>query len=367
MKALVAVAALLVLALPASAASPRILPAQDAWPLWSPDGGRVAFTRIDSSGMTLELLRLAPAKTVTALAHGAYQLEPSWSPDGRALAFQAHGGIYVWRVADGKATGGPCACGAPALGSELAYVRGTDLYVAGTRWASDVIGQPAWEPGGERLAFQRDDGIYLIRGQNGIPGTPELLASAASPGRPVWSPDARQIAYTASGRVDVVATDGAAAPKAISPRFSDLGTPSWSPAADSVVYSRQGAIEVSTISGSSSVLVPSDGLGAAFSPVDDIVAFAGPRPGCPGHIGISLWLDSAHDRPIAGTCEVRGTPHADTIEGSSLWGDVILAGAGNDLIHANDGHTDRVDCGPGRDTVWADRTDRLIGCEIVHR
>lgn len=366
MKALVAAAALLVLALPASAAPPRVLPLQDAWPVWSPDGKSIAFTRISSSGMTLELLRLA-SRTVTALAHNAYQLEPSWSPDGGALAFQAHGGVYVWRAADGKATGGPCSCGAPALGGELAYVRRADLYVGGTRWARHVIGQPAWEPRGERLAFQRDDGIYLIRGQNGFPGTPELLASATNPGRPVWSPDARLIAYTAQGRVYVVATDGTAPPRAISPRLADLGTPSWSPAGDSVVYSRQGAIEVSTLSGSSSVLVPSAGLGAAFSPLDDSVAFAGPRPGCPGHIGISLWLDSGRDGPITGTCEVLGTPRADVIEGSPLWGDVIVAGAGNDLIHANDGHTDRVDCGPGRDTVWADRSDRLTGCEIVHR
>jgi hypothetical protein len=55
------------------------------------------------------------------------------------------------------------------------------------------------------------------------------------------------------------------------------------------------------------------------------------------------------------------------IEGTALWGDVILGLAGNDRIHANDRHTDRVNCGPGRDTVWADRTDRLTHCEIVHR
>jgi hypothetical protein len=46
---------------------------------------------------------------------------------------------------------------------------------------------------------------------------------------------------------------------------------------------------------------------------------------------------------------------------------VIQAGAGDDQVHANDGHTDRVSCGPGHDTVWADRTDHLEGCEVVHR
>jgi hypothetical protein len=64
---------------------------------------------------------------------------------------------------------------------------------------------------------------------------------------------------------------------------------------------------------------------------------------------------------------VDGAAGADVIEGTPREGDVINGGAGNDQIHANDGHTDHVNCGPGRDTVWADRTDKLTGCEIVHR
>ena len=84
---------------------------------------------------------------------------------------------------------------------------------------------------------------------------------------------------------------------------------------------------------------------------------------------VSSWRNASRPRPsfFAGTCEVRGTPRADVIEGSPREGDIILGLAGNDQIHANDGHTDTVSCGPGRDTVWADRTDRLSGCEIVHR
>jgi len=46
---------------------------------------------------------------------------------------------------------------------------------------------------------------------------------------------------------------------------------------------------------------------------------------------------------------------------------VIVAAGGNDKVRANDRHTDRVDCGPGRDEVWADRLDALAHCEVVHR
>ena len=82
-----------------------------------------------------------------------------------------------------------------------------------------------------------------------------------------------------------------------------------------------------------------------------------------GHDGIRLYSGGI----LTGTCAIVGTPGPDVIEGTQSWGDTILAGAGNDQIHAGDRHTDRIDCGPGRDEVWADRLDKLAHCEVVHR
>jgi len=354
----VSLVTVLVLVLPAAAAAPRILPSQDAWPVWSPDGHSIAFTRIDSSGMTLELLRLGTRPV--AVARNAHQLEPSWSPDSTRIAYQAGGSVFV-RTIGGRAVR-IGAGGAPAYGPSVARVAGGSLLVNGVVWAKAVIGQPAWSPDGSRIAFQRDNGIYVAAG----PGGGKLLVGGNEPGRAAWSPDGTKLAFTVGDEI-WVAGRGIVPAHAIARGMADASSPSWSPEGDAVVYSRRGGIEVSDLSGNSSLLVASNGVGAAFSPLQDVVAFAGPRPGCPGHVGISLRQDDAHDVPVSGTCEVRGTPHADVIEGSPLWGDVILAGAGNDQVHANDGHTDRVDCGPGRDTVWADRSDRLTGCEIVHR
>jgi hypothetical protein len=42
-------------------------------------------------------------------------------------------------------------------------------------------------------------------------------------------------------------------------------------------------------------------------------------------------------------------------------------GPGRDRILAKDGTRESVDCGPGRDTVVADRKDRLRRCERVKR
>ncbi len=47
--------------------------------------------------------------------------------------------------------------------------------------------------------------------------------------------------------------------------------------------------------------------------------------------------------------------------------DRFSGGAGNDRIIAVDGRRETVNCGPGRDRVFADDSERLIGCEIVER
>lgn len=45
--------------------------------------------------------------------------------------------------------------------------------------------------------------------------------------------------------------------------------------------------------------------------------------------------------------------------------DLVLAGDGDDTISVRDGFADLVHCGPGNDTVIADRVDVLSGCESV--
>ena len=354
MRAFFVLALLLVLALPASATTAPILPDQDAWPVWSPSGRQVAFTRIHRpSLMELDVADLR-THTVTKIAQNSFQLQPSWSPDGSKLAYQAGGAVYVSDLHGGKQRVG--AGGAPAYGSVLARTKGLQLLVGGTVWADNVIGHPAWSPDHSMLAFRRDGGIYTTDGA----GNDRLLVGAPNPGDPVWSPDGAQLAFTVRDEV-WVASRGLVPAHAIARVKPNASTPSWAPDEGSVVYSWRGGVTRTYLTGRSVLLHPVAGLGAAFSPVGGAVAYAGPRATCPGHISILI------NAPIAGTCEVRGTPGADVIEGSPRENDVILAGAGNDLIHANDGHTDRVNCGPGRDTVWADRTDHLAGCEVIHR
>jgi Tol biopolymer transport system component len=373
MKACVVLAALLVFAVPAAATTSRILAPMDWWPVWSPDGAHVAFTRVYPNHLELDSVD-AGTRRIVRIGTNAGQLDPTWSSDGTQLAYSS-GGI-LWIIAangSGKRRyAAPARAFAPAwrpASTQLAYLtthlaQNTDLWVAGTLWARNAIGKPSWSPDGAQLAFQRDDGIYATSG----PGDERKLATVANPGAPAWSPDGSTIAFTASSRMLAVPADGSTPARALATGMKNPSTPSWSRQGDSVAYTRSGAVEITYVDGHSSLLLAtSGGVGVAFAPNGDFVAFSGPRAACPGHISIRIYYDNAVNGPVTGSCAVTGTSKADEIEGTRREGDIILAGPGNDRIHANDGHTDRVNCGPGRDTVWADRSDRLTDCEIVHR
>jgi Ca2+-binding RTX toxin-like protein len=68
----------------------------------------------------------------------------------------------------------------------------------------------------------------------------------------------------------------------------------------------------------------------------------------------------------SGADRLDGGPGDDEIRGDQ-GNDRVSGGAGDDLIRVVGGGRDVVDCGPGRDTVEADRSDVLRGCERVRR
>jgi WD40 repeat protein len=359
-------AAVLLFAVPASAARLPILASHDWWPVFSPDSRSVAFTEVNGQGRIFALKVVdARTKRVRTLAQSSSQLLPSWSPDSKTIAYQSGG--WIWTVgADGAGKRRVHPGLYPALGTKLAYVTGGVVYVDGANVSGPgVIGMPAWSPGGGALAYTRSDGIYVLAA-----GADSKVTAPGGEVRAVaFSPDGTKLAYVSQGTVYVVAPDAGAAPQRVAGPFADIGPLAWSPASDQLAYTVRGGVELSTNEPTwhSQLLVKGAAVGTSYAPTDphgDVLAYSGPRPSCPAHDAIRIYGEPA---AFTGTCVIAGTAGADVILGSGREGDVVLAGAGNDVVRVADGHTDRVNCGPGRDTVWADRHDELTGCEIVHR
>jgi Ca2+-binding RTX toxin-like protein len=63
---------------------------------------------------------------------------------------------------------------------------------------------------------------------------------------------------------------------------------------------------------------------------------------------------------------VNGGKGSDQIYGGA-GRDTMRGGPGRDRIFAVDRTRDVILCGGGRDTVRADRVDRILGCESVRR
>lgn len=325
----------------------------------SPSSDEIAFTRVYPNHMELWTVNTDTHR----LAHvgtAAGQLFPTWLSNGD-LAYASGGTLWVAHPnGTGKhrypAPKGATAPAARPASGQLAYVVGGKLEVDGAVWATDVLGRPTWSPDGKTLAFRRDDGIY----EASDPGVVSKVFGVLNPGDPVWSTSGAMLAFAANGTV-WVAGPGATPAYAAARNRPDASAPAWTGDNRRLAFSWRGGVDEILLPTHATHVVSSAGVGVSYS-AEGILEYSGPRATCPGHFGIVMG-----GRLETGSCAVTGTSHADVIEGTPLWGDVISGGAGNDQIHANDGHTDRVNCGPGHDTVWADRTDKLIGCEVVHR
>jgi len=155
-------------------------------PAWSPDGGKIAFTR----GGGIYVMD-ANGSNPTLINYGGYQ--PSWSPDGKRIAFTTTGEF-----------------GTPEI--FLMNADGSNP----TRLTDDVgvwdDFDPAWSPDGTRIAYD----VRICDETNGVC---ELHLNVMNPdgkgkewvgegGEPAWSPDGTKIAFSGQdGGISVMSVD----------------------------------------------------------------------------------------------------------------------------------------------------------------
>ncbi len=164
---------------------------------FSPDGNRVAF----ASDGGIRIMRIDGSSPIL-VADG---LDVAWSPDGNKLAFAKI--MTVSESAD-------FVIGIFVFNASCADIPGGCISTA------NFLGQgryPNWSPDGRQIAFSADDGdIYLINADGSGRTRLTNVDSGQQAYEPVWSPDGQAIAFS-------LFTDACPCPRPVQIYLTDTG------------------------------------------------------------------------------------------------------------------------------------------------
>lgn len=401
-----------VVALPASAATP-VRPGSDAGARISPNGRWIVFHRYFASGNryspSLDSLRIVDSdgrieRELVPLTEGL--IEAKWTPDNLIHVTKGEG-AFLLRPEDGTRAGPaiPAAAFSPD-GRWIAYVTERDLWVSapdgsnarivatGSSWIS--VG--AFSPDSTRLSYSRparkDSGVSEIVAIDGTGRVSLKQAPVVGPG--VWAPDGNSVVFTAQNdtgryrppKIYVASADGTNVRRLVE---GFAIAPEWSPHGDWIAFVRQ--VRTRLEDRYYLMLVRPDGsglhlvmrTGSATWLSDGRRMLSSGNGGCrrAGIVEIDIFQGTV--KRLTNRCRIAGTRGADNLRGTSLrdllhglggddriagrgGNDELFGGPGDDALLARDGRADHLDCGPGRDTVVADRLDHVSrSCELVSR
>jgi Tol biopolymer transport system component/flagellar hook assembly protein FlgD/subtilase family serine protease/fibronectin type 3 domain-containing protein len=257
--------------------------------VWSPDGRKIAFSVIDSSGnprIRLYDLDAAKSSSLTDDSNVKESL-PSWSGDGTRIVFRSNrGGTYdIWIK--------------NFVDHSLVKING-----------NVSVSKLSISPDASRTAYFYYNYLYVI---NNLGGAASQLDNNTDQSSITWSPDSRKVAFISyrDGKAGMYITDltSMTTSKVLDYPGSAFSQPAWSPDGTKIIYSQ------SEINGSSLRTIGLDGKQETL--LDKI-----------GSVNPLRWAQSGEITFIEGN-----NAHLMKLKGTFSLSNVKLT-AGENLIHA---------------------------------
>jgi Tol biopolymer transport system component len=401
-----------VVALPASASTPA-RPGFDTDAQISPNGRWIAFDRYFATNRyehPPHSLRIVDSegRTERELVPEGTALQAKWTA-GNLLHVTRGQDTFLLNPEDGSRVGPaiPASAFSPD-GRWIAYVSGTELWVSSpdgsnarrVAVAPSYVSVGAFSPDSTRLTYVSAGGLSGEGDSSeivAVDGTGRVYLKEApviAPGN--WAPDGRSVVFMAqndNGRyrppqIYVASADGTRVRRLVQ---TFAAAPDWSPRGDWIAYIRQ--VSTRRADRYYLMLVHPDGTGAhrvirtesATWLSDGRRVLSNGAGACrrAGILEIDVFRRTV--KRLTNRCRIDGTAQADNLRGTELrdllYGlggddritggggeDDLHGGSGDDVLLARDRSRDRLDCGPGRDRVVADRRDVIAhDCERVLR
>ena len=178
---------------------PEIWTRTGSMPAWAPDGRTIYFVRDHPAahGAECGVIHASASGTVRQVTRlSGSQLDPAVSPDGRRIAF-TH-----WNACEGG-TASPKLTVVDPFGR---ITRDLERLPENGYYPNPEHASPAWSPNGARLAFMKDNDLFLANRDGSSERRLTRRVDASDP--PAWSRDGSWIAFTRSGSVYVIRPDG---------------------------------------------------------------------------------------------------------------------------------------------------------------
>jgi hypothetical protein len=270
-------------------------------------------------------------------------VEASWSPDGSEIAYFAQvrcdalciNGLFLVRP-DGSGR----------------------RVIAQDTEPNSFLEELSWAPDGSALVYEDHGyGVFVVDRE----GTSRR--KVAPGGAAAWAPTGRRLAVLFGSSLVLVDADGGNRSEIRAP----VESMSWAPDGRRLAYSRGFEIRLVNADGTGDRRL-ADGDAVSWSPTGERIAVAGRIITSDCADRLIRVLELRRNRWTYLTpCWIYGSTSNDELVGSPAR-DQVYALDGNDRIFVRRGDRDVVRCGTGRDTVFADRLDRVArDCERVRR